>query len=182
MNSFYILLFLFPFFTHCANSSRYSFTYDYDVSSEVTFDFRKSYSVYVGSVKLLNTTNKTKKFRYFNNSPLGYLFNKKTKKIKALSLVPHSSAPEKMDSLFWALLGSGTSHTPVKPQSSITLKLYLNLNFYPKPQEIIDYVIKNHEHLEYHIFNPSDFPSEEERAKTPPAVLIRSLSVILPSN
>ena len=177
----WILLFLFPFFIHCVDDTRYSFVYDYDVSSQVTFDFRKSYAVYVGSVKLLNTENKAKKFRYVNNSPLGYLFNRKTKEIKALSLVPHSSAPEKMDSLFWALLGSGTSHTLVQPQSSITLKLYLNMNFYPQPKEIINYVIQNYENLEYHIFNPADFPSTETKAKKTPTVLIRSLSVILPS-
>ena len=180
MNIFYILLFLLPFFTYCVGHTDSAFVYDYDVSSEVTFDFRKSYAVYVGSVELLNPGNKTKKFRYINNSPLGYLFNRKTKKIKALSLVPHSSAPEKMDSVFWALLGSGTSHTPVPAQSSITLKLYLNMNFYPQPKEMINYVIKNHKNLEYHIFNPADFPSAGAKAKKPPTALIRSLSVILP--
>ena len=176
---FLALLFLVPFFTYCVEDNRYSFVYDYDVPSHVTFDFRKEYSAYVGSVTLLNTTDKTKKFRYINHSPLGYFFNKRTKKIKALSLVPHSSAPEKMDSLFWALLGSGTSHTPVQAQSSITLKLFLNMNFNPQPKEMINYVIKNHKDLEYHIFNPADFPSTGAKAGKPPTAVIRSFSVLL---
>ena len=173
-------IFLFLCFTCCASATSNSFVYEYNVPSQVTLDFRKSYSVDIGSVKLLNKTDEIQKFRYIKNSPLGYFFNRKTKEIKNLTLVPHSSAPEKEDSLFWALLGSGTWHTPVQPRSSITLTLYLNMNFHHQPQEIINYVIKNHKDLEYHIFNPIDFPASGTKAKKPPTVLISSFSVILP--
>ena len=173
-----------PLFTLAFNfgvdDTRYSFIYEYNVPSQVTFDLRKSYSVSAGSVKLLNNTNKHKKFRYINNSPLGYFFNKKTKQIRYFPLVPHSTAPEKSDSVFWALLSSGTFHTPVEPKQSITLTLYLNINSDPKPQESMVYIIKNHKDLEYHIFNPINFPPKGVKNPKAPDAIIRSINVILP--
>ncbi len=173
-----IFFILFSLNASCyAGESKDSFVYRYNISSSVTFDFTKSYSVDLGSITLLNTENRKKKFRYIRHSPLGYFFNKKTKKKKHLTLVVHNAGPEKLDSVFWAILGSGTTHYPVKPNSSTTLTAYLNLNFNPRPKEIIEYVLKNHEDLEYHIFSPMNFEHNQEKAP-PPDVTIHSIEVI----
>ncbi len=178
MKKVYIFYFVFVSLNaSCTDKTRYSFEYKYNVPSEVTFDFTKSYSVDVGSVVLTNTENKTKKFRYINNNPLGYFFNKKTKKTQEMSIVAHSASPEKLDSLFWIFLDSATYHTPVKPHSSITLTLYLNINANPQPKKITEYVTKNYKDLEYHIFNPDNFPPITGKNKAPDQI-IRSIKII----
>ena len=159
------LLFLLTFTACCSASSKDTFTYRYNLVRSVTFDFTKSYSVDLGSITLTNEENRHKKFRYINNSPLGYFYNKKTGGIKMFSMVVHNASPSKGDSIFWALLGSGTSHYPVKPGSSTRLTAYLNINSSPQPLEIIKYIQKNHSHLEYHIFNPENYPLREVFSK-----------------
>ena len=181
-NLLWKLLFLYAFLfsanSACVDDTRYSFEYQYSVPSEVTFDFTKSYSVDAGSVVLLNTEDKKKKFRYINNSPVGYFFNRKTKETHRMDLVSHNADPEKGDSLFWALLGSGTSHTPVRSYGSTTLTLYLNINANARPKEILDYLIKNYKDLEYHIFNPDNFPPTTGE-NNPPDAKISSIKVIV---
>ena len=174
-------LFLFVVFScHSASvdSTRYSFKYQYSVPSEVTFDFTKSYSVPAGSVVLLNKENQKKKFRYINNSPVGYLFNRKTKKTHRMQLTSHNADPETGDSIFWAFLGSGTVHTPVAPYGSTRLTLYLNINTNARVEEVLHYLIKNYRDLEYHIFNPENFPPTTGK-NNPPDAKISSIKVIV---
>lgn len=179
MKKIYILFFIFVSLSaNCKEETRHSFEYQYDVPAEVTFDFTKSYSVSAGSVVLINRENKAKKFRYINNSPLGYFFNKRTKTTYRMSIVSHNADSEKLDSLFWAFLGSATYHTPVKPYHATTLTLYLNINANPQPAEITEYIVKNYEDLEYHIFNPENFPPITGKNKQPDAI-IHSIKVIL---
>ncbi len=176
-----ICIFFFVFVSlsaNCKEKNHHSFEYQYDVPSEVTFDFTKSYSVPAGSVALINRENKTKKFRYINNSPLGYFFNRRTNKTYRMSIVSHNADSEKLDSLFWAFLGSATYHTPVKPYNATTLTLYLNINANPKPAEITEYVVQNYKDLEYHIFNPAHFPPITGKHR-PPDAIIHSIKVIL---
>ena len=164
------LLFILCFFignSYC--SSKESFVYQYHITSNVTFDFTKSYSVDLGSITLLNEENKTKKFRYIRHSPHGYFFNTKTKKIKRLTMVTHNAGKRKLDSIFWALLDSATYYYPVQPYGSTQLTAYLNLNFYPRPKEIIEYVVRNYKDLEYHIFSPMN---DSEGENKPPDVKV----------
>ena len=148
-----LLLLFFSFNSYCSFAD--SFVYQYHIVSSITFDFTKSYSVDIGSITLLNEENKTKKFRYYPHSPHGYFFNTKTKQVKRLTMVTHNNSKRKLDSIFWALLGSATYYYPVQPYGSTQLTAYLNLNFDPRPQEIIEYVTQNYKDLEYHIFDPS---------------------------
>ena len=152
------------------------FSYQYNISPEAVFDFSKSYSADLGEITLRNTENKAKKFRYIDHSPLGYLISKKTGEITRISLVVHNSAPRKLDSIFWAFLGSATHYHPVKPKGLTKLTAYLNLNFYPRPAEIIKYTAENHENLEYHIFSPMNFPPNTGK-NAPPEAAIRSIKV-----
>lgn len=157
-----LVFLLLIFSTGCeAGKSTDTFTYRYNLVRQVSFNFSKSYSVDLGSITCVNEENRHKKWRYINNSPLAYLFNKKTGRIKMMQMVVHNAAPSKMDSIFWALLDSATYYYPVKPHSSTRLTAYLNLNTYPQPIEIIKYIQKNHPHLEYHIFNPENYPLKE---------------------
>ena len=150
-----VLLFIFTSVAYGGSGKKDFFLYEYHLSKSITFDFTKDWSVTLGTIKLINKENKKKKFRYYSNSPYGHFFNKKTGKKKHLDLVIHNPGERKMDSLFWALLDSATYYYPVQPHGTATLTAYLNPNTYPRPQEMIEYIAKNHKDLEYRIFNPS---------------------------
>ena len=168
-----LLLCFFSFNLYCRGTD--SFVYQYHIASSITFDFTKSYSVDIGYIKLLNEENKTKKFRYYHHNPYGYFFNTKTKHIKRLTMVTYNNDKRKLDSIFWALLGSATYYYPVQPYGSTQLTAYLNLNFDPRPQEIIEYVTQNYKDLEYHIFSPT---SESEGKNKAPSAKVHTIRVI----
>ena len=138
----------------CAPFPGDKFTYEYEILEGIRFDFSKSVGVEVGRIRLTNTEDRPKKFRYVHNSPRGHLFNKKTGKPVRLELVVHNSEPEVVDSIFWALLDSATYFTPIPPGGEIWLRAFLNLNYHPHPREIMEYIIGHHRDLEYHIFGP----------------------------
>ncbi len=152
------------------------FVYQYNIYKTAVFDFSKSYSADLGEILLLNKGGKTKKFRHYGQNPLGYLFNRRTGEITRISFVSHNAAPRKLDSVFWALLGSPSHHYPVPPGGQARLTAYLNLNFYPRPREIIKYVTENHKDLEYHIFSPMNFPPNTGK-KSPPDALVSSIKI-----
>ena len=99
--------------------------------------------------------------------------------------------PKVVDSVFWALLDSATVHAPVKPYGSTQVTVYLNLNSYPQPGKLIQYIKDNHKDLEYHIFIRSGsgpFQTKMLQGKYkvrfltdmsgPPDFIIRSIQVI----
>ena len=160
-HSLWPFLFAFGCLAKAPDKSKDTFIYQYEgLSKKALFNFKKEYSADLGVMQLLNIQNKKKKFRSINHSPRGYFFNRKTKKITRLTVVVHNPAPRKLDSIFWAFLDSATYHYPVAANGSAKLHLYLNLNFYPRPRELIDFVSKNFKDLEYHIFSPSNFPND----------------------
>ena len=193
MKLFFLVLFL--CLANCAKEPPDVFVTQHNLSSSITFDFTKSYTVKVGTVTFLNKENKKKKWRYIYHAPLACLYNKKTKKCddqKGMPLVSHNPSPEVVDSLFWSLLDSATWHTPVKPYGSTQVTVYLNLNSYPQPGKLIQYIKDNHEDLEYHIFirsgsGPLQTKMVQGKYKVqflpvdmsgPPDFIIRSIQVI----
>ena len=176
-------LFIFGFIISlisCGEEEPYIFVTQYNLSSTVAFDFTKNYSAKIGTVTFLNKENKKKKWRYIYHAPRACLYNKKTKECDesaGMSLVSHNPDPETVDSVFWALLGSATSHTPVKPYGSTKVTLFINLNFYPRPKELIQNIKKNHQHLEYHIFIRSGAVISQDLSG-PPDFIIQSIKVI----
>jgi len=192
MNLFFLLV-LFLFLEGCKEKLPHVFVTGHDLSSSITFDFTKSYTVKVGTVTFFNKENKKKKWRFIYHAPIACLYNKKTKKCddqKGMPLVSHNPDPEVEDSIFWAFLDSATWHTPVKPYSSTQVTVYLNLNSYPQPRELIQYIKDNHEDLEYHIFIRSGagpfqtrmiqgkYKVLEHDTSGPPDFIIRSIHVI----
>ena len=179
-------LFLLTFSAGCSARSKDTFTYRYNLVDSVTFNFTKGYSVDLGSITLINEENRHKKFRYINNSPLGHFYNKKTGGVRIQDMVVHNASPSKLDSVFWALLDSATHYHPVKPGGTTRLTAYLNLNTSPQPLDIIQYIQKNHPHLEYHIFNPERYPLKEvfstnevkRKIDVTPDFIIRSIKVV----
>lgn len=159
------------------------FVIDHNLSSIVTFDLTKGYSVKIGTMTFLNTENKRKKWRYKYHAPLACLYDKikKTCDTQAgMTLVSHNPDPEEADSVFWALLDSATFYTPVKPNSSTKITVFLNLNFYVQPKKLKQNLIKNHKNWEYHIFFRSGdllYPD----ISGPPDFIIRSIKVNLTS-
>ena len=141
-------LFIFGFIISlisCGEEEPYIFVTQYNLSSTVAFDFTKNYSAKIGTVTFLNKENKKKKWRYIYHAPRACLYNKKTKECDesaGMSLVSHNPDPETADSVFWTLLGSATSHTPVKPYGSTKVTLFINLKFYPRPRELIQNIKK----------------------------------------
>ena len=174
--SFGIIIYL----VSCVEEKPDTFVTQHKLLSTVTFDFTKSYSAKIGTITFLNKENKNKKWRHIYHAPLACLYNKKTKecdKLAGMPLVSHNPDSETVDSVVWALLDSATFHTPVKPYGSTQVTLFLNLNSYPKPRELIQNITKNHQHLEYHIFIRSGTVISPDMS-APPDFIIQSIKVI----
>ena len=143
------------FFSSCKEEIPDIFVTQHNLSSSITFDFTKDYSVKAGTVTFLNKEDKYKKWRYIYHAPLACLYNKKTKKCDEKmgeSIVSNNLDSEEADSILLGLLDSATFYTPVKPYGSVSADIYFNLNVYPQPRELIKHIAKNHKDLEYHIF------------------------------
>lgn len=175
------LLFSFSIFLNsCKEETPDIFVTQHNLSSSITFDFTKDYSVKVGTVTFLNKEDKHKKWRYIYHAPLACLYNKKTKKCDeqmGRSMVSDNSDPEEVDSVFWGLLDSATFYTLVKPYGSTQADIYFNLNSYPQPRELIQNIAKNHKNLEYHIFIRSGAIVSPDLSGTPDFI-VRSIKVI----
>ena len=161
---------IFSLLMSCNSSTKNKnpFGYTYHVDQQITFDYSKSYSIPIGTILVQNKTNWKKKFRYHEANPKGYFFNTKTSTIHYVNFVTHSNTPRKMDfnNLGW-LIGIPGYFIPVK--DSITLKVYINLNRFPKPgpAELVRYVRENKKDLEYHIFNPENYPEPKISSSYP---------------
>ncbi len=168
------------FLVSCVEEKPDIFVTQHNLSSTVTFDFTKDYSTKVGTITFLNKENKNKKWRLIYHAPLACLYNKKTKKCDkqaGMPLVFDNSDSEEVDSVFWGLLDSATFYTPVKSYGSTQVTVSINLNSYPQPRKLIQYIIKNHEDLEYHIFIRSGAVLSPDMSGTPDFI-IRSIKVI----
>ena len=159
-------VFIFSLLISCDSltKNKNPFGYTYNLKQQVTFDYSKTYIIQIGTILVQNKTNWKKKFHYSESSPKGYLFNTRTGVIHYVSLVTHSDAPRKMNfDLLGLLIGLQTYHIPVRGKENITLKVYINLNRFPKPgpAELVRYVKENKKDLEYHIFNPKNYPEPE---------------------
>jgi len=164
----------------CFSKTPSLFVIQHRLSSVVTFNFKKEYSTTVGTIRFLNQENIKKKWRYILHAPLACLYNKQTRQCDrsaGQALITYNPDPTKLDSIFWALLDSATTHIPVKPYGSTQITVYLNLNAYPKPKKLIHLIKHHHKNLEYHIFFRTGAASKNTLNRSPDFI-VKDIQVI----
>ncbi len=170
-----------------ASNARADFIYEYHLSTEIAFDFSKSNSVELGTLSVTNPDETHKKFRFIPHAPYGYLYNRKNKTCYSFGLIYDTTEPRVLDSVFWALLDSATYYYAVPAMSSLEFTVFMNVNAHPQPEQIVHYITENHDHLEYHLFDPRHrprVPLGERRLNAcigaPPDFTLQTIRVLRP--
>lgn len=164
-----ILIFIFLFISFSA-FAKDTFQYEFKFKKEITFDLSKEYTTYIGTVDIINADDRVKKFRDYDHTPSGYIFNRKTKEIIHLPIILDKiNKDTHVYSFFSVLIGSPTYYYRISPKTTTSVKTYLNLNFYPNPKALIRKLLKDQKSLEYHVFNPT--ASLPESKKTPQFII-----------
>ena len=145
---FYCLLVLFNL--GCVPKKlNHSFQYTYRLSSSIHFDHTGSSKI--GTIDINHNAQKTQKFRHSSHTPRLYLYDKNTKKCYPFPIVLYNPAPEKVDSVFWALLDSATYHYPVPPNKIFSFTSYINLSLLSRNAVWMrEHIKQNIKNLEFH--------------------------------